>query len=61
MKHFLIKARIKSQPAGPDRIRNYLFADSKVEALNEFRDIYNQPENLDWEEISFQSIEEIAI
>jgi len=61
MKQFLIKAKIKNQAAGPDRIRNHLFADSKVEALNEFRDIYNQPENLDWEEISFQSIEEIAI
>jgi len=61
MKQFLIKARIKAAPKGPDRIRNHIFASNEVVARNKFREIFDDPNNINWEEITFQSIKEIAI
>ena len=61
MKQFLIKAKIKDVPAGSNRIRKHIFADNEVNAINQFRDIYNQPGTIDWENVRFQTINEVII
>lgn len=59
LKQYLIKAKIRDKPEGSNRIRKHIFAADEVTARNKFRVIYDEPENLDWEEIEFLSIEEV--
>lgn len=59
MKEYLIKAKIKNVPEGRNRIRKHIFAVDEENALGKFRNIYNKPENLDWNQIEFESIEEV--
>ena len=59
MKQSLIKAKIKNVPEGRNRIRKFIFAENEENALEKFRNIYRKPENIDWNEIEFESIEEV--
>ena len=61
MKQFLLKARIKEVAAGRnDSIKKHIFAESKENALEMFKnELRNHDNLLDWEEIEFQSIEEV--
>jgi len=59
LKHYLIKAKIIDKPEGSNRIRKHIFAVDEENAFEKFRNIYNKPENLDWDQIEFQSIEEV--
>lgn len=59
MKQYLIKAKIKNKPEGRNRIRKNIFAVDEKNAFGKFKNIYNKPENLDWNQIKFESIEEV--
>ena len=60
MREFIIKAKIKEVAAGRnDNISKHIFAVDEVAARNKFRLIYDDPDNLDWQEIELQSIEEV--
>jgi len=59
MKQYKIKAKIKNVPEGRNRIRKHIFAENEENALGKFRNIYNKSENIDWEQVEFESIEEV--
>jgi len=60
MKEYLIKAKIKNVAEGRgNKISKHIFAVNEENALGKFRNIYNKPENLDWNQIEFESIEEV--
>ncbi len=60
MKQYLIKAKIKNVAEGRNnKISKNIFAENEENALGKFRNIYEKPENLDWNEIEFESIEEV--
>ena len=59
MKQYKIKAKIKNIPEGRNRIRKHIFAENEENALDKFRNIYRKPENIDWNEVEFESIEEV--
>ena len=59
MNLFLIKAKIKDVPEGRNRIRDHVFSIDKETALEKFRNKYNDPELIDWDQVEFESIEKI--
>ena len=60
MKQYLIKAKIREVAAGRNNnILKNIFASNEENALDIFKAIYDKPENLDWEQIEFESIEEV--
>lgn len=59
MKQYLIKAKIRDKPEGRNRIRKHIFAVDQEGALQKFRNIYDQPDMIDFDQVEFQSIEEI--
>ena len=59
MKQYKIKAKIKNVPEGRNRIRDYIFAENEENAFEKFRNIYRKPENIDWKQVEFISIEEV--
>lgn len=61
MREFLIKAKIKEVAEGrSDKIEKHIFAADEEIALDKFKLIFDKPENLNWEQIEFESIEEIT-
>ena len=59
MKQYLIKAKIRDKPEGSNRIRKHIFAADEETAIMKFKAVYDKPENLDWEQVDFESIEEL--
>lgn len=58
MKQFLIKAKTKG--FAEDRpIRKHIFATDQETALEKFKLEYDKPENIDWQQVEFESIEEV--
>lgn len=60
MKHYLVKAKIRDKPEGRNRIRSHIFAADQETAMMKFKAEYDKPENINYDQVEFQSIEEVS-
>lgn len=58
MKQYLIKARTKGFKYN-DPIKKHIFAADKETAMMKFKAVFDKPENINYNQVEFESIEEI--